>query len=164
MSIADRLIARAQQRPPDFVIGGADRPYLRRWWLIPRNKFFNMYLHQFVRSDDDRALHSHPWLFNASILLRGMYIEHVPGKAFVRTQGEFKLRFGRAWHRIELFCGLMDKYGDRTPPGAEAPVWTIFITGPRVREWGFNCNGRFVHWKAFTASNDPGAVGKGCDA
>jgi hypothetical protein len=49
---------------------------MRRWWVIPRNKFFNIYLHHFLHSDDDRALHDHPW-WNVSILLRsGSYVEH----------------------------------------------------------------------------------------
>ncbi len=51
----------AWRRDPDFVIGTADDPYLRRWWLIPRNPVFNLYVHHFLRSDDDRALHDHPW-------------------------------------------------------------------------------------------------------
>ena len=59
-------IARITRRPADFVIGGAERPYLRRWWVIPRNRLFNVYLHQFLRSDDDRALHDHPWLTAAA--------------------------------------------------------------------------------------------------
>ena len=42
---------------PHMVIGGAEDPYLLRWYLIPRNPFVNVYLHKFLRSDDDRALH-----------------------------------------------------------------------------------------------------------
>lgn len=64
-----------KSRPPDFIIGGSNRPYMLRWWLIRRNRFFNIYLHKFLRSDDDRALHDHPWL-NMSYLLDGEYIEH----------------------------------------------------------------------------------------
>lgn len=75
MKFGDWLIERMTRRAPDFVIGGAERPYLLRWFVIPRNKVFNVYLHQFLRSDDDRALHDHPWV-NLSILLRGGYIEH----------------------------------------------------------------------------------------
>ncbi|WP_287865143.1 hypothetical protein [Achromobacter sp.] len=56
-----RLLRRhAWRRPPDFVIGDAADPYLRRGWIISRNPVFNLYLHQFLRSDDDRALHDHP--------------------------------------------------------------------------------------------------------
>lgn len=55
-------------RKPDFVIGDLSNPYLLRWWVIPRNRFFNVYLHKFLRDDDDRALHDHPW-WSMSIIL-----------------------------------------------------------------------------------------------
>jgi hypothetical protein len=153
--IADWLIARAQRRTPDVVIGGRERPYLLRWWLIPRNPIFNVYLHLFLRSDDDRALHDHPWM-NVSIILRGRYLEHTiaaggvqharemrAGGARVRLSGTFA-------HRIELHDG---------------PCWTLFITGPRYREWGFHCpQDGWIHWKRFTAADDPGATGPGCAA
>lgn len=58
------------KRKPDLCIGGEDSPYLKRWWLIPRNRFFNVYLHQFLKDDDDRALHDHPW-WSVSFLLKG---------------------------------------------------------------------------------------------
>lgn len=61
---------------PHFIIGGTDRPYLLRWFLIPRNRWFNIYLHKFCRDDDDRALHDHPWWF-VSIMLQGSYVEHL---------------------------------------------------------------------------------------
>ena len=163
MSIKDRIIDRLSRRAPDFIIGGHERPYLRRWFVIPRNPVFNVYLHQFLRSDDDRALHDHPWVFNASWLLRGAYVEHTikAGGICVRTlrkAGGIKLRFGPAPHRIELLAA-----GDG--PTHLLTCWTLFITGPRVRQWGFYCMDRgWIHWKRFTASNDPGAVGVGCDS
>lgn len=42
---------------PHFVIGNADNPYMLRWFILPRNRLFNIYLHKFLRDDDDRALH-----------------------------------------------------------------------------------------------------------
>lgn len=154
MTLADRFIARVTQRPPDFVIGGAERPYLRRWWVIPRNPLFNIYLHQFLRSDDDRALHDHPWI-NASILMRGRYLEHTISAGGIEHRrelraGDIRLRpSGRFAHRVELVDG---------------PCWTLFITGPRYREWGFHCpRAGWIHWKKFTAADDIGAVGRGCD-
>ena len=148
MSIADRFIARITRRAPDFLIGGADNPYIRRWWVIPRNRWFNIYLHQFLRSDDDRALHDHPWV-NLSILLSGCYTEHTEQGAAVHVAPAVIFRpSGRMAHRIELEDG---------------PCWTLFITGPRYREWGFLCPRGWVHWKLFTAADDIGQVGKGCD-
>lgn len=138
----------ATSRPPDVLIGGKENPYLRRWWVVPRNTSQNIYLHHFLRSDDDRALHSHPWEWNSSLILHGRYLEHTPTGIIQRHDGEFIHRVGEAWHRIELTDG---------------PVWTLFLTGPIVREWGFDCPQGFVHWKDFTASDDPGAIGRGCD-
>ena len=160
--IARRLMAFAGRRPPDFIIGGPDKPYLRRWWLLPRNRWFNVYLHQFCRSDDDRALHDHPWLFNASWLLDGSYIEQTAAGRFVRNQGAFKLRLGPAPHRVEL---LRD-YGCSSLHNlfiSERPCWTLFITGPRVREWGFACPNGWRHWALFTSPLDKGQIGRGCD-
>lgn len=206
--LADALIARVTRRAPDFVIGGHANPYLLRWWLIPRNPLFNIYLHKFLRDDDDRALHDHPW-FWCSILLRGEYVEvtsprfeldrkagfvtirdRLPKHATVSAEyalggsdvqltqrvrfkaGAVRFRRPKFAHRIELFdefFTLADFDGDvdawRYAPRRRDPVWTLFITGPRVREWGFHCPGRgWVPWQQFTASDDPGAVGKGCDA
>lgn len=154
MTLIDRFIARITCRPPDFVIGGQARPYLRRWWVIPRNKVFNICLHQFLRSDDDRALHDHPWA-NCSVLLRGCYVEHTIAAGGVHHRrlliaGRLRLRLsGKHAHRVELLG---------------APCWTLFITGPAYREWGFHCPDQgWVHWKRFTADEDAGAVGRGCD-
>lgn len=144
----------ARARRPDFIIGGAERPYLRRHWLLPRNKLFNVYVHEFLRSDDDRALHDHPWMFNCSILLEGMYWEHMPKGIRLREAGDWKFRWGRAPHRVQL----LEPLGRWTP----IPCWTVFITGPRVREWGFYCPKGWIHWKQFTAADDKGAVGPGC--
>lgn len=154
MKIADWIIYRVTRRSPDFIIGGEERPYLIRWWIVPRNRFFNVYLHCFKRSDDDRARHTHPWLFNASWLLRNRYREWIgdgPLDFIDRAEGCIKFRWGPAAHRVELTDG---------------DCWTVFITGPRIREWGFLCGPRFIHWKIFTGadSGKPGEIGKGCDA
>jgi hypothetical protein len=145
----------AQRRSPDVVIGGHADPYLHRWFIIPRNRFFNIYLHHFLRSDDDRALHDHPWV-NCSVILKGQYTEHTIDAGGIhrhdlRRAGEIKVRpSGRIAHRVELTSG---------------PCWTLFMTGPRYRQWGFHCPEQgWVHWQKFTAADDPGAVGKGCDA
>lgn len=157
--IKTAILRWARARQPDFIVGGADNPYLRRHWLLPRNRFFNIYVHQFLRSDDDRALHDHPWLFNISWLIRGHYIEHLPGnKHYVRAPGDVVWRRGGAPHRVELFDDL--RY---CAPNVPATCWTVFITGPVVRPWGFYCDKGWVHWQQFTAPQDKGAVGRGCE-
>lgn len=145
------LILRVARRRPDFVIGPKKDPYMLRWWVIPRNRFFNIYLHHFLHSDDDRALHDHPWL-NASILLKGSYVEHTiaAGGVSHRRQyqaGAVKIRRARYAHRVEL---------------TEGPCWSLFLTGPVVRIWGFHCPKGWIRWTDFVDLTDTGSVGRGC--
>lgn len=156
------------KRSPDFIVGGPEDPYLLRWWIIPRNRFFNIYLHKFLRDDDDRALHDHPWV-NLSFLIKGSYIEHLPyqyGRSGTRYFNAPSIIFRRAVHRhrIELVKSRwLCPDNDKTWVKKSLPAWTIFITGPKIREWGFWCSGwKFVHWKDFTTPTDKGKTGKGC--
>lgn len=154
-------------RKPDFVIGGAERPYMLRWWVIPRNRWFNIYLHKVLRDDDDRALHDHPW-WNISIVLRGGYVEVMPDKRRLTTPftrisdmpvvrklrrpGSFVLRRATDAHRLELV-----KDGDRA-----RHCWSLFITGPVQRQWGFHCAQGWRSHPDFAAADDPGQIGRGC--
>jgi hypothetical protein len=139
------------RRPADFVIGD---DYLRRWWLIPRNPILNVYAHHFTRSDDDRALHDHPW-WSISIVLSGVYFDHAPGGAVrVVWPGDIVIRSARTAHRVELMRG---------PENVERPAHTLFITGPRIREWGFWCPNGWRHWRDFTSGSQGERVGRGCD-
>ena len=139
----------AARRPPDFNIGPG---YLLRWWLIPRNRWLNVYLHQFRRSDDDRALHDHPWA-SVSIILSGVYDELQPDGVRRRRPGHVVFRRATQQHRIEL----------PIIAGGITYTWTLFITGPKVREWGFHCPQGFVHWRKFTDPTDSATTGRGCD-
>jgi hypothetical protein len=140
----------ADGRLPDFIIGDKDNPYLRRWWIIPRNNFANAYLHQFLRSDDE-PLHDHMYI-NLSYLLEGAYVEHTIAQGGVHhaqrySAGDFRFRLPWTAHRIEI----------------KEPCWSLFLTGPRVREWGFHCPKGWRHWREFTDERDAGAIGKGCE-
>ena len=150
-----RLLLAARARPADVVIGpGSDGApdYLRRWWILPRNRVFNVYLHRFGASDDDRALHDHPWLFNLSVVLAGELGEikrdawGVPLLDPLRA-GAVRFRWGAAPHRLEL---------------RSVHAWTLFVTGPRLREWGFYCPRGWVRWQDFTDPTDAGRTGPGC--
>lgn len=152
-------------RSPDFVIGKPGSPYMRRWYVIPHNRWFNIYLHNIVRSDDDRALHDHPW-WNVSIVLRGGYWEvmppwrplypdmcldlfHAPKTVRVRRRpGSIVFRRACDAHRLEVAEG--------------ASCWSLFITGPKLREWGFWCPQGWKVWTQFVDMTNTGAIGPGC--
>ena len=144
-------LARLLSGKPHFIIGGQDNPYMLRWYLFPRNPLFNIYLHKFLRDDDDRALHDHPWWF-LSFILKGKYAEITESGLSVRRPWSMAFRRAIHRHRVEL-------YGK---PERRDPCWTIVITGSKVREWGFWCPKGFVPWEQFTDSRDAGSIGKGC--
>lgn len=162
------LVHVVSEREPNFIIGGKDRPYMRRWWIIPRNPLFNIYLHNVLRDDDDRALHDHPW-FNCSIVLKGGYWEETPKGRFWRAPGSIKLRSPWARHRLELEKHYENviEFDGGMPRFEPIPAWTLFITGPKIRVWGFWCKNqdgspRFVKWSDFVDPSDSGAIGPGC--
>lgn len=129
-------------RQPDLIIGVN---YLHRWYVIPRNRFFNIYLHKFMSDDDDRALHDHPW-WSLSILLKGEIKEHQFNRVRLIPRFLPVVRSAKFSHRLELVQG---------------PVWTLFITGPRIRQWGFHCPKGWIHWSKFTTP-DGKNIGTGC--
>lgn len=59
------------KRKPDFLVGDG---YLARWWIIPRNKYFNIYLHRFTGNDEDRALHDNLWRHLCGMRANGLTI------------------------------------------------------------------------------------------
>lgn len=151
---------------PHFTIAKPDAsPYLRRWFLTPwssddhrlkAKRLPNVYLHQILRSDDDRALHDHPW-DNISIILWGGYIEHVferppvegmempPVTTKRRRMFSIVRRKAEDAHRLELYRNPgADGPGSVNDIfyGEEKPCWSIFITWRKRREWGFWCEKR----------------------
>lgn len=157
MKIPDRLwtrllawaMAYIARRPPDFKIGPPDDPQLERWFVIPRNRAFNIYLHRFNRSDDGRALHDHPWI-NCSLPLSPWgYVEETRDCPQRRTAGRLTFRLPTTPHRVVL------------PDGR--PTLSLFFTGPVVRVWGFHCPRGWVPWQEFVAVYPRGnSTGRGC--
>ena len=99
-------------------------PYLERYYLFLRNRRwfpFNVFLHRFIKGDPDH-LHDHPWPY-ATLIVRGGYWETTPQGRFWRGAGHLRFCGSRSLHRIEL------------EPGVTA--WTLFMPGPKTREWGF---------------------------
>lgn len=125
-------------RAPDRRIwNNAAVVHMARWHLLRWVRFVSVYLHEII-ADDDKDPHDHPW-WNVSIPF-GWYIERrfvtppVDGQPLPAMVGEWCMPlvpiFRRATtaHRIVL-------RGDGS--GNAVKVWSLFITGPRRRTWGF---------------------------
>lgn len=110
--------------------------YMRRWLIqLTRGA---LRLHNIVRSDADPDMHDHPFDFT-SFLLTGGYTEELPGSAGT-TSRVYHPRFSIVRKRAEDLHRL-----DLT----DGPVWTIVLTGPRRRDWGFMTAAGWVPWREY---------------
>lgn len=101
------------------ALGRPECPYMVRWTV--ETPWFSLRLHRWHRSDDDRGFHDHPWHF-VTLVLWGRYVDISP--AGQDPLGPGSVRFRRAEHRHTVTV---------VPPGC----WTLVLTGPIFRFWGF---------------------------
>ena len=147
-------------RTPHVTTGDKSDPVLRRWYVIPRNRYCNVYLHQFVKDDDDRALHDHQWRF-FSFILKGSYVEIVKGPdgeySVSRRRWSLASRPAEHAHRV-----ILARDGEKL-----VPCTTLCITGPIVRDWGFHCPKGWRRWSEYLDGNyiqkGNSRVSRGCD-
>lgn len=155
--------------PRRVIIGGDQQPYLSRFQLLNFGRARGrLWLHRFHRGDEDRELHNHPFAWSGSLVLSGGYEEerlsHIvrassPGEADDLTcsvtrhfyePGSVNIIYADTFHRVHL-------------PRGEA--WTIFVSGPILRKWGFldlstgvyKDSRTFLTEKGLRASDDDGA-------
>lgn len=131
-------------------IGDKSDPLIVRRTLI-ETRWFKIMLHQIMRSDDDRALHDHPWPY-LSIVLWGGYWEHSENGPRWFGPGSILARRANWLHRLELTNRfVLVRYGSSVVHvGTEPrPAWTLVFAGARCREWGFQCPDGWRHWKTF---------------
>lgn len=167
--IADYLVRRAK-RTPYFYLAG----YMERDWLVPQVDGGSLIsvgcgpvtwrrpiakvlqklgvavrVHKILRSDDDRALHDHPWPY-VTVILKGGYFE-VTNKDGVEVStwygpGSILFRKATDAHRLVLNDG--------------DPATTLFITGRLQQVWGFFPNGpaQKVLWNRYLNEKRKGNV------
>jgi quercetin dioxygenase-like cupin family protein len=150
-SLHGRLIP--MSRPHDSVVGDEDSPYMLRWRMGRKNPVLNAFVHKFLRPDEEGALHDHPWP-SASLMLSGAVFEHV------RTRNGEQVRHLRAGDLVFRGPRLAHRLSpDPTVPG---DCWSLFLTGPKVREWGFHCATGWRPWQAYIADREDGSR-RGCE-
>ena len=110
-------------------LGEKECPYAFRYVFI----FFGfaIRIHKWIRSDDKRNFHDHPWWF-ITFVLKGSYTDVYNDNNIIKqdTLKRFKLRYRPSNHR---------HYVDVPKEGC----WTILLTGRPIRKWGFYIDGKF---------------------
>lgn len=124
---------------PSKIIGPEHDPYMLRWHIFRVGVLPRIFLHKFLRSDYDRALHNHPWWF-VSVLVRGQYMEHTVNSVIHRRAPSIAFRPISHRHRVKLV--------------EEQPCWTLFFTGPERQRWGFFCPKGYVDSAGFEGCED----------
>lgn len=123
-----------------------DKPYLERYYLFLKERDifpFNVFLHHFLCSDPD-DVHDHPWPY-ATLILKGGYWEWLPifdennvkvsEYCVWRKAGHFRISPANSYHRIEL--------------DPDIDCWTLFMPGPKQKEWGFLVRNNWVQWEQY---------------
>lgn len=142
-AMASLLIATYSGRPPEEVLMQDGLVYLRRWHLRKDCTQGNIYLHNVVRNDPDSCCHDHPW-DSSSIILTGVLSEDVLNDEGNMVQGstyrpgDIVNRKAEDAHRLII---------------EEGPCWTLFMTGPVRRKWGFHTPDGWMPWREFVAGS-----------
>lgn len=144
-------------RAPDLIIGPRDDPQTHRWVLF-NWRGYQLCLHKWWRSDEDRALHDHK-ASNISVILSPQGFAEIVREAWsddayygdtdrTHTRLPFVPYYRRAEtpHRVVLF----DK----------RPVWSLWFRFPPMRRWGFHCPKGWVDADIFLSTRGQ-AEGKG---
>lgn len=106
-------------------LGRPECKYLERW--VIDFGLFAIRIHHWFSSDDQRNFHDHPFWF-WTFVLKGGYTDVSPQGNQRMTRGTHAFRRAEHQHTV------------RVDPGG---CWTILLTGPEVRQWGFWVKGKF---------------------
>lgn len=104
-------------------------------WTIMSLPWFSIYLHFIYKADEDAHLHNHPWNY-LSFVVYGTFIEQTENNHLeCILPGKIIIRKAKVYHKItDLFTNK---------------IITLFITGKRFNEWGYEVNGKFVGHKEY---------------
>lgn len=127
--------------------------YLWRWHITSDRQGAGVYLHYFLKGDNDPDPHNHPWRFSTYVIAGGYidevwkknedgtasfshYEDCVPGKAYEREPDHI--------HRVMI------------PEGKTA--WTLVFRGTRTKEWGFFTKDGLIPWRKYLGLPDSAPV------
>lgn len=111
-------------------LGRKECPYAYRWVFI----FFgySIRVHRWLRSDDKRYKHNHPWWF-ITFVIKGEYTDVARLSETIDLYDQvktFQFRYRKSNHTHYV-----------------VPIpntWTILLTGKPLNKWGFWIRGRYL--------------------
>jgi hypothetical protein len=134
-------------------LGKPECPYMYRWVF---NFFlFSIRIHHWLRSDDKRFFHNHPWAF-LSLIIQGSYMDVSYVGRLGELTGDIRAKHGalssHGKDNLDLVeLDLVEKWDIRYRPAnhrhyVDVPkggCWSLLLCGPAIRKWGFWVNNKF---------------------
>jgi hypothetical protein len=113
-------------------------------WLLEK-LICGIRVHHIVKPDNDVEFHDHPYKWMLSIVLSGDYIETRLVDPVRGKEKNFSVTTHN-WLRGDTFHKIIS-LGDRE-------VWTLFISGPKIKSWGFYNTGTrtYTPWRSFVGA------------
>lgn len=108
--------------------------HFRRYRLI-KTPWFALYLHQICKSDEDNAMHDHPWKFQ-SLILKGSYFEEST------YPPNFDTMYFKSYYPGDVVKHKANDAHKITILSKE--VWTLVLTSRSNRWWGYQTSNGWV--------------------
>ncbi len=130
--------------------------YMRRWRFMP-DWLPGFRVHNILQSDDDRALHDHPFSF-LTVILKGGYYEYLSDYS-KKWHGAPAIlwRPATTLHRIELLEEHHRGGGWEGVPTFTTklmPAWTLVFRSRYFRPWGFMTKSGWVDARQFITKRE----------
>lgn len=123
--------------------------HFRRYRLLS-TPWFNIYIHQILKSDEDAHFHDHPWNFH-SYLLKGSYLEQASYPGDWSEKFSYTYFAGDWVHHDAVDAHSLTLMTDQ--------VWTLVFTSGRERVWGYRMNdGSWTDFKTYRKMKNEGKL------
>lgn len=131
--------------------------HFRRYRLLS-TPWFNIYVHQILRSDEEKHFHDHPWSFT-SYILKGSYWERWteypdhPYQLDSTYSSEPPAPGMKVRRVIKHHAEDAHKLTLLTPE-----VWTLVFTSGRERVWGYHTEQGWIDFKTYRELKNEGRL------
>lgn len=140
------------------IVSKEGKVHFRRYRLL-ETPWFNIYIHQILRSDEDRHFHDHPWHFTSHIL-KGSYYERWT------EYPDHKYEFQSVWSSKPAMPGLRPRnvikhhaQDTHSLTLLTPEVWTLVFTSGRERVWGYRLDdGSWIDFKSYRMLKNEGKL------
>lgn len=122
-----------RQEEPRLVPRPCDGKVIFQRWHVFDCFGWSVYIHEW-HNDDQKSLgvHNHPWKHSLSLVLKGRFTE---------SRVDLSKPPGASNHAVSKLTAPAFFYvgptTGHTVYNVQAHTWTIFLTSPRIKEWGF---------------------------